>query len=126
MFIHYLLAPLANASIQAHLEEHHSDHKSHHYSHVHNNDLIHHHHNNHDEESKEQSEDQHEHKLVTLEKAYFYTAIKVIKYGNLFVLNQITTQQLKQEFSHLKKLNYHYINRPIPPPGSFRNLPLLN
>lgn len=125
MFIHYLLAPLANASIQAHLEEHHSAHKSHHHSHDHNSDIIHHHHD-HDEDSKEQSEEQHEHNLVNIEKAYFHANFKVIKAINLFVLNEVTPLQLDLKFSHINVLNYHYINRPVPPPDTFRSLPLLN
>ena len=125
MLVHYLLTPFANASIQAHIEEHHSADKSHHYTHVHNNDLIHHHHS-HEEESKDESQDQHEHNLVNIEKAYFYVNLKTIKNLNLIVLNQAPSLQFELKTSHLNALNNLYIHRAIPPPGSFRNLPLLS
>ena len=124
LIIQYLVAPLANASIQEHLGSHHNLHKSHHHTHNHNNDLIHHHHNIEDE-SHEHSKSGHSHDFVNLEKPFFNILIKEFKTPHFPGLIFIPVKIIEK--LHHSEINFYsyYIIQAIPPPDSFRNLPLL-
>ena len=120
LFLHYILAPLANAEIEKHVQKHHNIQKN---DHVHQHGTHHHHYenNNHDDEK---STKDHVHALIDLDSTYSASSTKLLRvqteeiYSIAFIslkLNGLKIQQAKQS----RSITFY------PPPDRFRNLPLI-
>ena len=120
IFLHYILAPLANAAIEKHVQDHHKFNK---HEHVHQHGAHHHHHveSNHNDEKPTKD---HVHTLIELDWTYLVNsnALPKVETKGMFLISFISPKpnELKiQQTKYYRKITFY------PPPDQFRSLPLI-
>lgn len=123
LFLHYVLAPLANAEILEHVALHHLKQKHSHTSHDH--DHAHAHHHGQEDSSDNHSKNDHEHSSIKLEIAHIFQVFQLnLTDTSLFRDKTLSDISIKENNHQLVGYSYN-LNKPHPPPDSFRNLPLI-
>ena len=120
IFLHYILAPLANAAIEKHVQDHHKFNK---HEHVHQHGVHHHHHEESNHNDKKPTKD-HIHALIELESAYLVNSSELpqVEVEGILSISYFSPKpnELKiQQTKYYRKITFY------PPPDQFRSLPLI-
>lgn len=119
LFTHFILAPLANATIKEHIEVFHKES-------LHTRVFEHSHNHGNNHTAKSHSEDNHKHALIDLEEANLNDELKLetpLYSSHLIFLALYLSNPYNLKTSNFSLKNQHLLK--FTSPDTFRNLPLL-